>query len=72
VIDFDQPPETRYNQMFEDLKVPLYEMENYWYAQIPAESRAIIEDNMDQYMLAQPENYATMQSLASILGLPTS
>ncbi len=52
VIDFDQPAETRYNKMFEDLKVPLLEMENYWYSVIPADSRAIIEDNMDLYAIA--------------------
>lgn len=45
-------------------------MENYWYSQIPAASRAIIEDNMDLYAAAQPDNFATMQSLATILGLP--
>ena len=48
-IDFDEPAETRYNKMFEDLREPLLEMENYWYSQIPEESRSIIEENMDLY-----------------------
>ena len=47
-------------------------MENFWYGTIPADYRAIIEDNMDQYKLAQPENYATLKSLAEILNIPTS
>jgi hypothetical protein len=30
----------------------MLEMENFWYGTIPADYRAIIEDNMDQYKLA--------------------
>ena len=50
--------------MFEDFKEPLVEMEQYWYSIIPEYARSIIRDNMDLYMIAQPENYATMDSLA--------
>ena len=63
-VDFDEPAATRYNKMFEDFKEPLVEMEQYWYSIIPEYARSIIRDNMDLYMIAQPENYATMDSLA--------
>lgn len=32
VLDFDLDASIRYNHIFEDLKVPLLDMENYWYS----------------------------------------
>ena len=52
VIDLGKPASVRYNKMFEDLKAPLLEMENFWYSMIPEESRQIIENNMDKYAAA--------------------
>ena len=69
-VDFDQPASTRYNEIFNDFREPLLEMEQYWYSVIPDYAQNIIKDNMDLYMLAQPENYATLDSLAKILDLP--
>lgn len=69
-IDFDQPASIRYNHVFNDFIEPLLDMENYWYSTIPAESKAIIENNLAEYAAAHPDNFATMQSLATILGLP--
>ena len=68
----DEPADIRYNHIFEHFKEPLLQMEHFWYSQIPAASRSIIETNLDIYATAQPENYAAMQSLADMLGLPAS
>ena len=69
VLDFDLDASIRYNHIFEDLKVPLLDMENYWYSTLDQESKDIIIDNFDQFAIAQPDVYKAMTSLANILGL---
>jgi hypothetical protein len=71
VVDFDEDASTRYNHIFEDLKEPLLDMENYWYSTMDEDARNIIIDNLDEYARAQPEIFAAMDSLARIIGVET-
>lgn len=71
VLDFDLSASVRYDALFEHFKVPLLEMENYFYHQIPPSTRYFyaVNDNLEKFRKANPDVYGAMERLAEVLGL---
>jgi hypothetical protein len=61
----------RYDALYEHFKVPLLEMENYFYLQIPPSTRDFyaVDDNLEKFRKANPDVYDAMERLAEVLGL---
>ena len=68
-VDFDEPADTRYNEIWNHFKDGIISMEDYFYESIPPEGRDFFVNNEKEFARAQPDVYAAMVALAEITGL---
>lgn len=69
VLDFDEHPSTRYNEMFLHFKEQLIKMENLFFYSVAPNYREVFKQKTPLFEEKNPEAYYSMEALANITGL---